>query len=112
MSSRRAGRAGRRSRAPGTDPFVEALRLRAAAADPHATSWLCAGEARRPSGVLGGRSWQDGDDSAAASAAARSSAAKRAETYTVRGYTTFPDPPERRQPIATTPHPTPHQPTQ
>src|SRR3546814_5052900 len=69
MSSRRAGRAGRGSRAPGTDPFVEPLRLRAAAADPHATSWLSAGEARRPSGVLGGRSWRDGDDSAAANAA-------------------------------------------
>src|SRR3546814_1982690 len=83
MSSRRAGRAGRRSRAPGTDPFVEPLRLRAAAADPHATSWLSAGEARRPSGVLGGRSWRDGDDSAAASAASRCSAAKaRSEEHT------------------------------
>src|SRR3546814_8297514 len=76
MSSRRAGRAGRRSRAPGTDPFVEPLRLRAAAADPPATSCLSAGEARRPSGVLGGRSWRDGDDREAANAASRCSAAK------------------------------------
>src|SRR5690606_40552089 len=48
----------------------------AAAADPHATSWLSAWEARRPSGVLGGRSWREGDDSAAAEAASRCGAAK------------------------------------